>query len=121
MIVTITIFIFINLLLALIDSRLIGKKRKILHGFNALAYIGMLAIPYFSFHNYWLIAVLLFERLLIFNISLSLFRGLNWAYISPDPNAITDKIAKKIFSKNGKVMYSVYFLIFIAITIKCFL
>lgn len=115
MIVTITIFFLINLILAFIDSRLIGKKRKILHGVNGFVYLLIIALPVFSFNNYWLIGVLLFERLLVFNIALSLFRGLKWNYISAEPKAITDKIAKFVFGMKGKLMYAVYLLIFITL------
>lgn len=111
------IFTVINLLLAFMDSRIIGKGRRILHGLNALIYILMVAGPVWYWHNYWLIGALLFNRLLVFNIMLSLFRGLKWNYISPAPTAVTDKITKAIFGNRGSLMYGVYLVAFITFII----
>ena len=119
--ITILFFSAANLSLAYFDSRQIFKKRKILHGLNGLLYIGLISVPLFIFHNYWLIGALLFNRLLVFNISLSLFRNLDWDYISPERKAITDKIAFFFFKYNGKLMYIVYAGIFIALTVISFL
>ena len=121
MILTLIIFTIVNILLAVIDSRLIGKRRRILHGLNGLIYAAILAVPYFLFHNLWLIGALLFNRMLVFNIALSLSRGKYWDYISPAPKAITDKIAKWIFGNNGRLMYAVYLLIFAGFIVKLFI
>ena len=95
--------------------------RVIKHGLNGLVYAGMLAIPHFLFANYWLIGALLFNRLMVFNIALSIFRGLKWDYISREPAAITDKIAKAVFGMNGMLMYGVYLAIFTGFIIKLFI
>ena len=121
MILTLTIFTIINIFLAQLDSRKIGEHKVIKHGLNGLVYAAILAVPYFLFHNLWLIGALLFNRLLVFNISLSVFRGLKWDYISHEPKAITDKIAKAIFRNNGMLMYGVYLLIFTGFIIKLFI
>ena len=121
MILTLTIFTIINIFLAQLDSRKIGEHKVIKHGLNGLVYAAILAVPYFLFHNLWLIGALLFNRLLVFNISLSVFRGLKWDYISHEPKAITDKIAKAIFGNNGMLMYGVYLLIFTGFIIKLFI
>lgn len=101
-------FAIANIVLAFIDSRKIIKSKMINHAVNAIVYCAMVAIPVFILHNYWLIGTLLFTRLLVFNITLSLFRGLKWDYVSPSPTAITDRIAKSIFGYNGRLMYMVY-------------
>ena len=121
MILTITIFTIVNIFLAQIDSRKIGENKLIKHGLNGLVYAAILAVPYFLFSNYWLIGALLFNRLLVFNIALSVFRGLKWDYISPEPKAITDKLAKAVFRNNGMLMYGVYLLIFTGFIIKLFI
>lgn len=113
MITTIAIFAVLNVLLAFIDSRLIGKGRRVLHGLNALIYLAMVYIPVWLFNNYWLIGCMLATRLVVFNISLNLFRGFTWNYISPSPAAITDKLAKAIFGKRGTLMYFSYFVLLI--------
>jgi len=61
--------------------------------------------------------------LLVFNITLSLFRGLKWDYITLEnpPKSIIDRVAKKIFGMNGKLMYSIYLLIFIILTTIAFI
>ena len=119
MIYTLPIFTVINIIMAFIDSRVIGKGRKVLHGINGLIYISMVAVPVWWFENYWLIGAMLFDRLLFFNISLSLFRGLRWTYISPAPKAITDRMAKAVFGNRGKLMYGVYLILFIVTIYLC--
>jgi len=112
MIETLIIFTVINVILAAVDAAKIKKGKRISHGINAAVYIAAVAATYFLFHNFWLIGALLFNRLLVFNIALSLFRGLPFDYITPVPAAITDKIAKAIFGRNGKLMYLFYLIIF---------
>ena len=123
MILTLIIFAIGNVILAFVDSRLIGKGRKILHWVNGLVYAAMLAVPYFIFHNLWLIGALVFERLIVFSIMLSLFRGLAWDYITPEnpPKAFTDRIQKLIFGMNGLVQYVIYALLFITFLFIIFL
>jgi len=121
MILTLTIFTIVNIFLAQLDSRKNGEKKVIKHGLNGLVYVAILAVPYFLFGNYWLIGALLFNRLLVFNIALSVFRGLKWDYISPEPKAITDKLAKTVFGNNGMLMYGVYLAIFTGFIIKLFI
>lgn len=119
MITTIAIFAVLNVALAFIDSRIIGKGRRVLHGLNALIYLAMVAIPVWLFNNYWLIGCLLAVRLVVFSIGLNLFRGLKWNYISPSPAAITDRIAKVIFGKRGTLMYLSYFVLLILLIYLC--
>ena len=121
MILTLILFTLANIILAFVDARKIVKGNVINHVINAAVYVAMIAVPYFLFHNYWLIAALLFNRLLVFNISLSLFRGLRWDYISPSPASVTDKLAKSVFGNNGKLMYGVYAAAFTVLTIIAFL
>lgn len=121
MITTLILFTIANIILAAIDAHKIGLSTTIKHGINAAVYISMIAIPFFIFHNYFLIVALLLNRLLVFNIALSLFRKLSWDYISLDPASITDKIAKSIFGTNGKLMYEVYGVGFILFTILSFI
>ena len=120
MILTIVIFTIINIFLAQLDSRRIGDKKIIKHWLNGLVYLAMAAIPYWLFENYWLIGALLFNRLLVFNISLSIFRGLKWDYVSKEPYPVTDRLAKSIFGMNGMLMYGVYMAIFILFLLKLF-
>lgn len=111
------IFTILNMVLAFIDSRIIATKHKVLHGLNGLVYLALVAGAVWYTGNYWMIGALLFCRLVVFNIALSLFRGLAWNYISPCPKAWMDKIAKAVFGNRGTLMYFVYLLIFITFTI----
>jgi len=120
MIWTLVIFTLANIILAFIDSRIIQAKHKILHGINGAVYLAALLIPWFMYHNLWFIGCLALNRLLVFNIMLSLFRRLKWYYISPMPAAITDKFAGFIFRGNGKLMYRVYLIVFITLTVLTF-
>jgi len=121
MILTLILFSIANLLLAYMDAHKIIKGNTINHLINAVVYVAMVAIPFLLFKNWFLIGALLFNRLLIFNIMLSLFRGLKFDYISPSPASVTDKVAKKVFGNNGKLMYGIYAVIFIVLTILTFI
>jgi len=122
MILTLILFTIANVVLAFMDAHKIIKGKWINHGINAAIYVAMVAIPFFIFHNYFLIGALLVNRLIVFNISLSLFRGLIWDYITPEnpPKAISDRIAKSIFGMNGKKMYITYSIIFVVLTVLTF-
>jgi magnesium-transporting ATPase (P-type) len=118
-ILTIIIFTLLNISLAQHDANRIKKGKRIYHGINGAVYIVLLAIQHYIFADWYLTAALVFDRLLVFNIALSLYRSLPFDYISPEPKAITDKIAKRIFKK-GIVMYGVYFAAFILLICKIF-
>lgn len=81
----------------------------------------MIAVPWYFFRDWWLVAALLFERLLVFNIALSLYRKLPFDYVSPNPKSIIDRMAKAVFGNNGKLMYAVYLLCFAILIYKTFL
>ena len=123
MITTLILFTLANIILAYIDSKQFAKGKTISHILNGIEITAVLTIPYFLFHNWWLIGSLLFNRLLSFNISLSLFRGKKWNYITPDPkpDSWIDRIAKWIFGMRGTLMYSIYLIIFIILLIKTFI
>ena len=110
---TIAAFSLLNVGLAKIDAILIFNSKSIKHGINGLVYLSILTVPYFIFHNYWLMAVLLFDRLLFFNLFLSHFRGVGWLYMPLNPKSIVDKIAKFFFGTNGLKMYLTYLVVFI--------
>lgn len=116
-IATIILFSIINILLAKFDAKLIGKKVLIKHAISGGVYCSMIAAPYFLFDkNLWLMASLLFDRLLFFNIFLSISRNPDpkpWNYVSPVRAAITDKIAFFIFGYKGTLMYVVYAITFL--------
>lgn len=119
--VTIVLFSLLNIGLAKIDATLIFNSKTIKHGINGLVYSLIIAIPYFIFKDYWLIAVLLFDRLLFFNLFLSHFRGVGWLYMPLNPKSITDKIARIIFYNNGALMYLVYFIVLLSLILICYL
>ena len=113
-------FTILNIGLAFIDAHKIIKSKAINHVLNAAVYIGLVAIPALLFKNYWFVGALLFNRLVFFNIALSLFRGKSWDYVSPMPTAITDRIARKIFDDHGVLMYAIYSILFIILTVISF-
>lgn len=116
MILTLTIFAVLNVILAVIDSRRIRNGKGIAHWMNGLVYFllmgGALWINHFE---WWLLPALCLERLIIFQIFLSIFRSLKWNYVTTDPQAATDIIQVAVFGyDNGIVMYAIYTLLFIA-------
>ena len=119
--VTIALFSLLNIGLAKIDATLIFNSKRIKHGINGLVYLSIILVPYFIFKNYWLIAALLFDRLLFFNLFLSYFRGVGWLYMPLNPKSIVDKIARIIFYNNGALMYLVYLIILSSLILICYL
>jgi len=119
MVITLILFTIANIVLASIDARKIIDGDKIKHGINGLIYIAMISATFLIFHNFFLIGALLFNRLLAFNIALSVFRKLPWDYVTPEnpPKSIVDRIAKMVFGMNGKLMYIIYAVIFALLTI----
>lgn len=118
--ILLTLFFIVNVALAYYDADRIKKGGWIYHGINGLVYGAIVAVPYFFFNDWWLVVALLFNRLLVFNIALSVFRKLPWDYVTPErrPKPITDRIAKYVFKRNGALMYAVYLAIFIFLTYK---
>lgn len=107
------IFTILNIFHAKYDSWRISKGLSINHILNGLGYLVCVGISCLLSKSILIVIPILFNRLVFFNISLSLFRKLKWDYISPSPKSIIDKIGKWIFKNNGKVMYIVYILLFI--------
>lgn len=101
-------FCAVNILLAFIDSVKIKKGATVNHFANAIIYVLIAAPAIIYIRNYWLLVTLLFLRLVLFNISLSLLRGYKWDYISPSPKSVVDRAAKYIFGDNAVFMYAVY-------------
>lgn len=116
MILIITIFIILNLILAKIDAKKILAQKPINHSMNAWVYmvtiVGTGALSELVFHFNWieqisLLLSLLLTRKVVFDISLSLFRGLKWDYISQTTTSKIDQFENKIF-KSGTVKYFFY-------------
>jgi len=114
----IIIFSLLNIVLADIDAHKIEQGKVIKHGINGLIYLGLLGFAFFFTKDFWLLAVLCFDRLIFFNLSLNIFRKLPFLYVSKEPKSIVDKLALKVFGKNGGVMYLVYAVIFILLIVK---
>lgn len=113
----ILLFSGINILLAKYDWWRIKQHWGIKHGINGAIYTLMTVGVYFLFKDLFLVGALLFDRLLFFNIALSKYRKLSWDYIPVEPKAWSDIVAKWIFGNNGKLMYSIYTILFILLII----
>ena len=118
-IIIILLFPFINIGLASLDAMAIKRGKRILHGVNGLVYCALLVPVWLLTHNYYLVASLLFCRLLFFNIPLNLFRELVWYYRPLKPKSIVDKIGNLI--PHAQLMYIIYAASFIILTIISFL
>ena len=103
---TIAVITIANITFAQIDATRISKGKRIKHGINGLIYASLLGIVYLLSHSFLLVNVCLWLRLVVFNISLNLFRKLPVFYISPDPKSIIDKAVKPL----GKWVYAIYIL-----------
>lgn len=125
MIALIFIFILFNIFLAKYDAKRILANKSIDHALNAAIYLFLLIGAFVAgdmiFHFNWLEKVsmvisLLLTRKVVFDISLSLFRGLKWDYTSNTTGSVIDKLESKIF-KSGTVKYLFYGALLLANTI----
>jgi hypothetical protein len=106
--IIIILFVLINIALAQWDADLIKVGKRIRHGINGIIYLVLIGTVFYFFKNYWLIAALIFTRLIFFNIFLNYFRGGGILYMPTTPKSIADKIANFVFFKNALIMYLVY-------------
>lgn len=91
------VFIALNILLAYIDSRKIAAGIRIKHGWNGAFYAVFILIAFFVTGQQWpLIPLLLLIRKSVFDITLNLFRGLDWDYVSHSTTSIIDQLYRKV-------------------------
>lgn len=114
-------FVVVNILLALYDAKRIGKGKKISHALNGAIYLALVAGAVWFNRDYFLAGALLVMRLIVFNISLNLFRDFRWNYIPQKPAAVTDKIARAIFGRNSSLMYAILVLVLAGLVICSYL
>lgn len=109
-------FYIFNILLCLWmakrDANLIKKDKKVSHAANGAIHLA-LAIIVAVLYGWPHFIAWLCEAAIVFDVSLSLFRGLNPFYVSPNPKSKKDKIEKRIFGNNGFLPKLVYLIIFI--------
>jgi hypothetical protein len=104
-------FTLINITLAEIDATRIKDGKVIKHGINGLLYCALLAVAWIITTNWYLVAALCFNRLLVFNITLNLFRKLPPFYMPLQPKSIIDRIVKPV----GRWVYFLYAIGFITL------
>jgi hypothetical protein len=110
-------FIFLNIVLAKFDASRIERGKRIKHGINGLIYAVVTLAAFFISKSIFLIPVILFTRLIVFNIALSEFRGFKWYYISTERKSVIDNFVYKIFGSNGRLMYQTYITLLIVLLI----
>ena len=125
LLIPIAIFIILNLILAKIDAKKVLAHKPINHSMNAWFYVVILigvfgANSYFNWFDWMeqisLLVSLLLTRKVVFDISLSLFRGLKWNYISKFTTSKIDQFENKIF-KSGTIKYVFYTILLLGIII----
>ena len=111
----------LTILMAWWHHWLINKGRKIQHGWWALVACGFIgAAIWWRWHTlqfiwYWFALACLCGRLVVFNISLNLFRHYSPFYISPTTTSILDKIEMRAFGKRVWLAEAVMFLLFMTL------
>src|SRR5690349_18470391 len=109
-------FYIINLLLcvwmAARDAQALKDGGKIKHAINGAVHLitGLLVGVFYGWPHgiAWLC-----ECAVVFDVSLSLFRGLHPFYVSPNPKSWKDRIEKSMFGMNGFLPKLIYTGIFI--------
>jgi hypothetical protein len=95
----------VTIIFAAWHAHLIEKQRPINHPLWALLFGVLLAAAMYwqRDHLHTIRQVGLFApaccigRLVVFNVSLNLFRGLSWTYISPTSTSVIDKVSMRLF------------------------
>jgi hypothetical protein len=101
------------IVLAYFNAYLIKKGKHIYHFWNGLLHIAA-AVAGIYFFNWQTGFAILFIARVFFDWSLSIFRGLPLAYVSPKPLSKVDQIEKSIFGLNGilpKIIYIVFIVV----------
>lgn len=92
------------------DSVLISRGEKILHGVNGLFYLLMVVPAYLITEDLYLVASLLVLRRLVFDVSLNLFRGLAYNYTSRTTTSIIDRLLYRVQNQLGDLYYLILIL-----------
>jgi len=111
----ISLYIFINVILAKIDALKIKKGLRIRHGINALIYIALIAPTVYISWSFPIAMMAL--RRIVFDTALNLFRGLPFDYISDSTTSIIDRISYDFQNQYGYFIYNLIFLIIIIVCI----
>lgn len=94
---------------AALNARWIEKGYRILHGWNGAIHIAAATVGWILW-DWEVLFIILLNTRIVFDSWLSVFRGLGWNYVSPEPKSIADKIEKKVFGSNvlfARISYGV--------------
>lgn len=107
----------INIAMACYHASLIKKGKYIKHGWWGLLYL-ILAGAASYFNHSWLLAVdSLFIRKFFFDVSLNLFRGKPFFYVSTSTTSLIDKFHNKVFGNRSEVYLTLYLGIVVILTV----
>lgn len=117
-----------NLINSRIDAYIFLKNKTVAHGINGGLYITLIAAEIWYLQPLWWMGVIfaiaaLFNRQVTFDIPLNLRRRktdktITWDYISraKNPKAIIDRIERKLFGYDGRLLHIAYILLWITTT-----
>jgi hypothetical protein len=103
----ISLYTLVNIALAYTDYRLISEGERVFHGINGAVYLILISPAYFLTNSLFVVAGLLVLRRLVFDVSLNLFRGLPYDYISRTTTSIIDRLLYDIQEVLGPVYYAI--------------
>lgn len=91
------VFLFINLGLAYVHSRLILHDKKIVHWLWALVYAVLVTIGYFLTKNWWMVAAAILIRELVFAQVLNGLRKKSMFYVNPKTGSVIDGLQGQLY------------------------
>jgi hypothetical protein len=116
------ILILLTVGIAYWHSRLIRSGRPIKHGWWAvIAGVLIAAATWWEWPNLSDLQLILFavaqgcSRLVVFNVSLNLFRGLSWTYTSPTTTSVIDQLEGRLFGGRAWITEAMLGLVFLII------
>lgn len=106
------IYIMICLLLAMINKDQISENKRINHALQGALHLGV-GLICGVLVNWLMLPLILLTARIFFTSALNLMRDLPLDYVTPEPEALTDKVEQKIFGKNGKLPLIIYFVLYV--------
>lgn len=120
-VITELLYIAVIIVLARYNADLILHDLKVRHRWNGVIHISIWAFCYLVHHNWFLMIAYPFLGVTVFDISLNLFRGRHWDYMTKTPTSVVDKIQNWVFRMDGAVAKGTYTGIVIGINVIVFI
>lgn len=112
------ILVMVNLTMAFHHWNLIDSGKKIYHGLWGGLYLIIAGCLAYCGKSWELMAISLFLRKIVFDLSLNHFRDLPVFYVSTKTTSLIDQLHNKLFGKSSEIYMTIYFIIVVYLNFK---